>query len=216
MKDDVRKYIYGALFVFIVGVTTWIGIVYISACGFTLSCNQGKQPVARTPIPTVGHAPNPVFVGQDNSGKCEVAAVDLLGSWVDAGFPESDAFGFTDVNGASCNGTYVEDVRPLFVEANIWYPGSYSCASCHTADIAGTSAAKLDLSSYAGIQAGSQRESAEAGGTDILGGGNWEKSLLYQFTYTRPFVPPGHAATPAGGPLVFAGMPSPVTATPKP
>jgi hypothetical protein len=209
MNDDVRKYIYGTIVVFIVGVMSWIGIVYVSACGLTLTCNQGKQLIVRTPIPTVGHAPNPAFVGQDNAEKCKVAAVDLLGAWVEADSPEGDAFGFTDVNGVPCEGNYADDVRPLFLEANIWYSGSYSCASCHSADLAKTSASKLDLTTYAGILAGSQRESAEVSGTDILGGGNWEKSLLYEFTYARPFLPPGHGEIPADGPMVYAGSPAP-------
>ncbi len=208
MKNDLQKFIYGTILVFIIGVVIFIGYVFTVSCGFSLACNQGKQIVERTPVPTISHAPIPALVSQDNSGKCEVPAVGLLGAWVTAGSPESGVFTFNDVDGNPCEGNYADDVRPLFVEANVWYPGSYSCVSCHTADVAKTSAAKLDLSSYQGILAGSQRESAEVSGTDILGGGNWEKSLLYQFTYSRPFAPPGHGETPSTGPIVFAGKAS--------
>jgi hypothetical protein len=215
MNDDVRKYIYGTIIVFVLGVSAWIGIVYLSACGFTLTCNQGKQLIVRTPIPTVAHAPIPAFIAEEIGGTCQVAAVDLLGAWVEAGASESESFGFTAVNGAPCEGTYAEDVRPLFVEANVWYPGSYSCATCHNPDIGKTSNANLDLSSYDGLMSGSQRVSLDVSGTDILGGGNWKSSLLYEFTYAQPVLPPGHGDVPANGPIVHAGKAAPAaTATP--
>ena len=53
MKDDVRKYIFGAVIVFVVGVLIWVGFVYTSSCGFTLACNRGTLPVERTSIPTL-------------------------------------------------------------------------------------------------------------------------------------------------------------------
>jgi mono/diheme cytochrome c family protein len=53
MKDDVRKYIYGTLVVFVVGVATWISFIFINACGFTLTCKRGALFVERTPIPTL-------------------------------------------------------------------------------------------------------------------------------------------------------------------
>lgn len=221
MTDDVRRVIYTTVLVFVIGVLIWISFIFINACGFSFTCNQGKPLVERTPIPTVGHAPIPALVSQDTSGKCKVRAVDLLGAWVTAGASETDSFTFKDVNGNSCEGNFGDDVDPLFAEANIWYPGSSSCDSCHSADVAKTSAAKLDLTTYAGIMAGSQRASADAMGTDILAGGNWEKSLLYQFTYAHPVAPPGHADTPSNGPVVFAGKASAaaapaVTVTPTP
>ncbi|MEW5940916.1 MAG: hypothetical protein AB1750_14695, partial [Chloroflexota bacterium] len=76
----------------------------------------------------------------------------------------------------------------------------------------------LDLTSYAGILAGSQRESAEqAKGADVLGGGDWEASLLYQ-TFMLAEVPLGHpTADQANGLIVYAGSPvPPPTATPLP
>ncbi len=85
-----------------------------------------------------------------------------------------------------------EEVKPLFVEANFWYSGSLSCVSCHSVDVT-ISPAQLDLSSYAGIMAGSRRADAESKGTDILGDGNWESSLLYEFISTDKADIPGHA-----------------------
>jgi hypothetical protein len=208
MSDDVRRFIYGTLVVFVVGLMVWFGFLYINACGFTLTCNQARPLVDRTPIPTISYAPVPAMQNADYSDKCQVVAVELMGAWVSAGSPESESFSFSDINGDSCEGNYSEDVRSLFVDANIWYAGSFSCASCHSPDIAGTSAAKLDLSSYQGILAGSQRPAADATGTDILGGGNWEQSLLYEFTYAHPVLPPGHGNNPAAGPVVFAGKAS--------
>jgi len=59
MKDDVRKYIYGAITVFIVGVLAWVSIVYISSCGVTLTCQRAVAKVDRTPIPTLFPATMP-------------------------------------------------------------------------------------------------------------------------------------------------------------
>jgi uncharacterized membrane protein len=39
--DDFRKFMYTALIAFVGLLVVWISIVYISACGFTLTCNQG-------------------------------------------------------------------------------------------------------------------------------------------------------------------------------
>ena len=60
MKDDVRKYIYGALIAFLVVVLTWVGIVYVSSCGITLTCQRAAFKVDRTPIPTLFPATMPV------------------------------------------------------------------------------------------------------------------------------------------------------------
>ena len=74
----------------------------------------------------------------------------------------------------------------------------------------------MDLSSYAGIIAGSHRPNGEPKGNDILGGGNWDQALLHQMLYApngqtligRPAMPLGRPAdVPANGPLVFAGTP---------
>ncbi|WKZ36006.1 MAG: hypothetical protein QY332_20550 [Anaerolineales bacterium] len=222
MNDDVRKYIYGALVVFLVGVLVWIGFIYISACGFTLTCTRGAMPVERTPIPTLLPATMPAMEmsGAEtipfDSDVCRVVAVDLIGAWVEAGSSETAAFQFTDVNGKNCESSF-EEVRPLFVEANLWYSGSLSCVSCHSVDLE-ISLAQLDLSSYAGITSGSRRADAESRGTDILGAGNWESSLLYKFIVTSNEDIPGHTES-ISGLLIFAGKPAPVeeaTATPSP
>ncbi|MDO9302204.1 MAG: cytochrome c [Anaerolineales bacterium] len=59
MKDDVRKYIYGALIAFLVVVLTWVGIVYVSSCGLTFTCQRAAAKVDRTPIPTLFPATMP-------------------------------------------------------------------------------------------------------------------------------------------------------------
>jgi len=53
MNDDVRKLIYGAIVLFLGTVTLWILLVYVSACGLTLTCHQAAPFVDRTPIPTL-------------------------------------------------------------------------------------------------------------------------------------------------------------------
>jgi mono/diheme cytochrome c family protein len=59
MKDDVRKYIYGALTAFLLVVLSWVSIVYISSCGISLTCQRAIAKVDRTPIPTLFPATMP-------------------------------------------------------------------------------------------------------------------------------------------------------------
>lgn len=216
MKDDVRKYIYGAVTVFLLGVLAWVAIVYVNSCGFTLTCIRGAQPVVRTPIPTLLPATMPAAQTGDGkvvvSDKCRVAAVDLIGAWVEAGSSETEAFQFTDINGLNCESSFAE-VMPLFVESNFWVSESLTCVSCHSTDVT-ISLAQLDLSSYAGITSGSRRADAESKGTDILGGGKWEGSLLYDFLATAKADVPGHTEA-VSDLVIFAGTPAPL-ATPTP
>jgi len=218
MNDDVRKMIYGVLVLFLLTVVGYISFIYISACGFTLTCPQGKPLVVRTPIPTLIPATMPVPERNQELtafNKCQVAAVDLIGAWVAAGYPENDTFPFSDVKGMPCEGTFKKDVQPLFLESSLWYPGALACASCHQADLK-LAVKNMDLSSYQGIVAGADRANGEPKGTDILGGGDWGKSLLYARLYAPngqtqtgiPAMPLGRPAdVPENGPLVFAGQP---------
>jgi hypothetical protein len=220
MNDDVRKMIYGTILVFLVGVSTWVGFLFLNACGFTLTCPRGEPQVDRTPVPTLIPATLPAMPMGDGevmiSEQCRVPALDFIGAWVEAGAQEHDAFQFTDVNGQNCEATF-EEVQPLFAEANLWSSGSVACVACHSVDVA-VSPAQLDLSSYAGILAGSRREDAESKGTDILGDGNWKNSLLYEFLSTSHADIPGHTEE-ASNLLIFAGKPlakPETTATPVP
>jgi mono/diheme cytochrome c family protein len=58
--NDVRKYIYGALLVFVFGVLAWVGFIFASACGFSASCLSAAPKVERTSIPTLIPATLPV------------------------------------------------------------------------------------------------------------------------------------------------------------
>jgi hypothetical protein len=213
-KDDVKKYIYGAIVVFLVGVMLWVGFAFFNACGSNLSrCTTIPE---TTSIPTLIPATLPAM--QMSGGQavvtdqCRAAAVDLIGAWVEAGASETGAFQFTDISGQNCESNF-EEVKPLFVEPNFWYSGSISCVSCHSADMA-LSLAQLDLGSYAGIQAGSRRADAESKGTDILGAGRWKESLLYDFLTSAKADVPGHTEA-LSDLVVFAGKPAPL-ATPTP
>jgi len=210
MNDDVRKYIYGTLFVFIVGVVTWIAFIYVNACGFTVTCKRGALTVYRTPIPTLIPATLPAIeTGKGEaviSDHCRVVAADLIGAWVSAGSPESESFEFTDASGRNCASTF-EEVMPLFMEANLWYPGPLSCVSCHSVDLA-ISPAQLDLGSYAGITSGSRRADSASDGTDILGDGRWESSLLFQYLAEGKADVPGHTEA-LSDLVIFAGRPLP-------
>lgn len=209
MNDDVRRYIYGALTVFLVGVLAWVGFIYVNACGFTLTCHRGDLTAARTPVPTLIPATLPAMQAVSNSAstpdECYVAAADLVGAWVEAGASNTEAFQFEDVNAQTCESTF-EEIEPLFVNSNLWYSGSLACSSCHSVDLA-VSPAQLDLSSYEGILAGSRRADDAPKGTDILGGGNWNSSLLYQFIAETMADVPGHDEALDSGLMIYAGTP---------
>jgi hypothetical protein len=213
MNDDVRTTIYRTLTLFIIGVVVWISFIFLNACGFSLACKKAAPLVDRTPVPTLIPATMPAMEQNSKpaaaSDKCRVAAADLIGAWVSANSPETDAFQFTNTDGRACETTYAE-VAPLFIEPNFWYNGSRSCVYCHSADMT-TSSAQLDLSSYAGIKSGSRRADAESKGTNILGAGKWESSLLYQFLSKAKADVPGHTVAMSTGYFVYAGklLPTP-------
>ena len=210
--NDVRKMIYGTMIAFLLFLVFWISIVYISACGFTMTCIQAEHIIVRTPIPTlIPHSRSSSQAGEEMTefNKCQVAATDLIGAWVSAGSSETEAFPFSDVNGEPCEGMFAEDIQPLFVENSLWYPGSIGCISCHNPDQPDRNAG-LDLTSYEAMSAS----------TDIFGGGDWETSLLHEVLVNQKLVPEGHAKESPGDPVfVFAGhsvSEAAVTVTPTP
>lgn len=214
MSTDVRKIIYGTLIGFLAMLCVWFGFLFAVACNGNLGCVKGEPTPARTSVPTL--APATPVAGQPAGGaldgQCQAAALEVLGSWVDAGAPESEPFEFADVSGATCTGSYA-DVRLLLSTPGIWYPGAAACATCHSGDIT-EAAANLDLNSYAGILAGSGRASAFVRGDDILGDRDWTESRLFDVLVSQGTEPYGR---PPGLDLrqvvVYAGLPE-VTATP--
>jgi hypothetical protein len=214
MKRDFKTWMLLLVFGLPVFLAGFIGILYVANCGFDSDCSQAGLPdVLHTPIPTLIPVPisvrnTPIPMGVD--AKCLVTARTLLHAWVSSGYPEKSLFQFTDQNGASCEATFTVDVIPLFTDGNLWYSGSMSCSFCHHAVI-DKAAARMDLSSYAGILSGSQRASQEVNGNDILGGGDWEKSLLNQKLFVLKEMPLGHPASafPDDGPTILAGRPIP-------
>ena len=195
MNDDTRGMIYGTLVVFLIFLVSWLGFVYLSACGFTLNCIQGAPLVVRTPVPTLipyGDVEQQTGMSEGEFNQCEVAATELIGAWVAAGHTESDPFPFTDVNGQDCEATF-GDVQPLFVENSIWFPGSLGCISCHNADLTDRSGG-LDLTSFESISLGSRRVAESTSpGTDIFGNGEWESSLLHEFLVNHGLTAQGHS-----------------------
>lgn len=217
--NDVRKMIYGTLIGFLGVVTVWLSVIYVSACGFTFSCNKYTPIVERTPIATlipVKHSESQMQAGTTELNKCEVSATDLMGAWVSAGAPETDAFPFSDANGQPCEGTFEADIQWLFVENSLWYPSAIGCVSCHNSALTARSAG-LDLTSYAGMQLGSGRADAGATGNDIFGNGNWERSTLFTVLTTQGMVPTGHSAdVPPNDFTLYAGTPVKINETPSP
>lgn len=118
MNDDVRSYIYGTLIIFLVGVGTWVGFLYLNACGFTLTCKSGELPVYRTPVPTLIPATLPVAQPETNQEVttqelCEVNAQTLIETWVISNAAETQTFEFIDTNGLTCETTF-EEAKSLF------------------------------------------------------------------------------------------------------
>ncbi len=217
--NDVRKMIYGTLIGFLGVVVLWLSFIYVSACGFTFTCNKNVPIVERTSIPTlipVDHAVIQLPAPETEFNKCEVSAVELIGVWVSAGTPETGSFPFSDINGEPCEGTFAADVQPLFVENSLWYPGAIGCVSCHNSALTERSAG-LDLTSYAAMQLGADRADANARGNNIFGAGNWENSTLFVVLTTQGMVATGHSADVAPQNFVlYAGTPVEVTGTPTP
>lgn len=219
MNDDVRRVIYGTVIGFLAVVVAWVGFIYINACGFTFTCNRADPLVLRTPIPTlipVEHKASQMESGSVEFTRCEVTATDLLGAWVDAGTPETEAFPFTDLNGQTCEGTFAADVQPLLVENNLWSARAIGCVSCHNTELTARSGG-LDLTSYNAMLLGAGRADASARGTDIFGGGSWEASSLYNVLANQGLVVSGHSAdSPASNPALYAGGTVEASATPTP
>ena len=219
--NDVRKMIYGSIIAFFLVLSVWFSIIYVSSCGFSFTCNQAAPLVIRTPIPTLipaARSAPQMMVNPSEFNKCKASATDLIAGWVSTGSSESEPFSFTDVNGQPCEGTFAVDIQPLFVENSLWYPGAIGCVSCHNSELSERSAG-LDLSSYDAILKGTRRVAGSTSpGTDILGGGDLEKSLLYKVLINQGLVPEGHSTeTPANELIVYAGQPvADVSITPTP
>jgi mono/diheme cytochrome c family protein len=209
MKRDFASCMLYAVFGLPIFLLIFIAAVYVGNCGFSTDCSQASLPgIIHTPIPTLIPATLPaaqVSVPTSAQAKCTVTARTLLAAWVNSGYHETDLFQFADIKGNACQATFT-DVKPLFSEANLWYSGALACVQCHHADIS-TASANMDLSSYAGILAGAKRTSPSAKGEDILGGGNWDKSILNDMLFISqkmPFGRPPGAVAP-DGPTIQAG-----------
>ena len=199
--NDVRKTIFATIIGFFLMLLVWFSIVYISSCGFTFTCYRGDMPVDRTPIPTLipaSHEEVQMDVEMPEFDKCLISSSELIGAWVEADAPESEPFSFTDMNGATCSGTY-DDVQTLFVENGAWQSGTIGCISCHNAELTDRSGG-LDLSSYDAITSSGVLE------------GSLSKYLGMKLTAD------GHSSDASGGnPLIYVGatVPEP-EATPTP
>jgi len=165
----------------------------------------------RTPIPTLIPAELAAPTRQVEQisfggGACQVRALDIIGAWVKASKPETVPFDFNDVNGVQCQATFPKEVLPLFNQPNIWFDGAITCSSCHGVDIS-QSAARMSLTSYQDILAGSQRPSAGQPGNDILDNTDgWEKSRLYVMISTRQMPIGRPSNSDPKGPLIWVGV----------
>jgi len=197
------------------------GSLFIGSCSYRNNClTGGRSRLIHTPISTLvkvtlrtDSLPIPSSSSSEN---CTVTAGALLSAWVSAGSPETQSFQFSDMNGVDCEATFA-DVLLLFTQSNLWYPGALACTACHNANLSSADSAQLDLSSYAGVMAGSHGASGNATGVDILEAGNWSSSRLNQALFVLRQMPYGRQtnSVPAAGPIVLAGIPvSVANATP--
>jgi mono/diheme cytochrome c family protein len=219
MNDSAKKIIFTVLVGLPILAIVWIFSLYFFSCSTSNTCSGIPQPDL-TPIPTLLPATLPApKVGADAvaaTPKCQISALNLIGAWVTAGYSEKKPFNFTDLKGKNCSATFSGDVQKLFLTPNLWYDGAPACTTCHYADIA-KATKNMDLSSYAGILAGSNRLNGAPKGNDILGGGNWDNALLHKMLYApngqtqigRPAMPFGRpASVPAEGPVISTGSAS--------
>jgi hypothetical protein len=213
MKRDFRTWILIFILSLPILFFIFIAAIYVGNCGFNNDCSQAGLPQKiHTPIPTLIPATLPVPEQENiavSTPKCTVNARTILSAWVNARYPEKDEFEFIDLNGATCVATFA-DIDILFTEGNLWYQGALACISCHHEDLT-TASAQMDLSSYAGIVAGSRRSSPDAKGNDILGGGVWDKSKLNDMLFISMQMPFGRpaGAVAEDGPTILSGQPKP-------
>jgi mono/diheme cytochrome c family protein len=223
MKRDFNTWVLVLVFGMPLLFIAYIAGIYFVPCGLNGDCSKADLPVViHTPIPTLIPAtlPVPENVKAGGAGsKCVANARTLLSGWVNSGYKETVPFQFTDNNGSACQASYAE-IKTLFQDGNLWYTGAPACITCHNSNLA-SAAAQMDLSSYAGIVAGSRRTSAGVKGKDILGGGTWDKSLLNDMLFIEKKMPLGRPpdAVAPDGPVVYAGSQvtaATTTATPSP
>ncbi len=171
----------------------FITTIYFSNCGINNNCVRGNLAgVIHTPVPTLNAATLPVPspsgpIPTSTEIVCNAPASTLLAAWVSSGSSENQPFTYTDPGGNLCAATFAE-LQPLFDTPNFWYHGSLACTTCHDAALSASSAG-LDLSSFAGITAGSHRSNGASQGTDILGGGEWNSSILNQVLFVQKSMP---------------------------
>jgi hypothetical protein len=223
MKDNVKTITFAVLIGLVAVAIGWPLSLFLTGCASTDTCTGIHLP-EMTSIPTLRAATMPApKVGAEAAAArptCHIAAVNLIGAWVTAGASETEAFNFTDIKGTNCTATFKADVQKLFTTSNLWYGGALACTTCHYSDVK-KATMNMDLSSYAGILAGSHRANGEPKGNDILGGGNWDNALLHKMLYApdgktqlnpvRPAMPLGRSSVvppvPADGPIISAGTP---------
>lgn len=216
MKDNTKKIVYGVLLGLPSLLIVWALGLYFFGCQTNNTCDGAN--IERTPIPPlpVAYMPDAASqLGSDNLPKCKVTPYDLLTAWITAGLPEEEAFNFVDSKERQCSGTFAGDIQKFFVTPNLMYSGAPACTTCHNATLDPANKS-LDLSSFEGIMAGSNRTEGNMG-TDILGGGDPNQALILQMLFApngetligRPAMPLGRpASVPEEGPLISAGSPA--------
>ena len=134
-----------------------------------------------------------------------VYAVELIGTWVDAGAPDGD-FAWNDMDGGEHDGSFEADVLPLFTTEDAWFEGSQACTECHF-DNSEDSRHEMNLGSYDGIMLGGDVLSDPPGVAIVLPG-DWDNSKL-RARLRNNRMPPGWEfdieETNRDGPIITVG-----------
>ncbi len=147
--------------------------------------------------------------GEELTYGCDLTAMGLLETWVNAGAPKSSEFTF-----GGKKVSFAKSVLPLFTGHGVWFKGAQGCSSCHFNN-SENSYHEMDLTSYAGIMQGGDVIS-KAPGVPLLGQSkigakdyNWKKSKM-RARLRNNRMSPGIAfditEENRDGPLVFKGQ----------
>ena len=141
---------------------------------------------------------------------CDLNAVGVIAAWVEAGAPEKKTF---EYGGEKL--TFEGAVQPFFTQAEMWYPGSQACTSCHFGNVE-NSYHEMDLGTYQGILTGGDAVSSPPG-VPILGQSavgktdyDWANSVLRKRLRNNRMPPGWEFDITEGnrdGPYVLHGKP---------
>jgi len=168
--------------VIVLFLTVLMGSIMIAACA---SGALPTVPPTEPPPPTEEPEPTAITAADESAETPGDAAkaVDLIGAWVEAGAPETNAFDYTGIDGQTYQATFEADILPLFTTNGVWFEGAQACTGCHFGNTE-NSYHEMDLTTYQGVITGADSLSSPPG-VSILGASavgetdfDWDHSKL--------------------------------------